>query len=80
MIRPVLLTAAIMVAAATALGAADDRRDAEREGRREPSPLVLGHRGATGYLPEHTLAEGRGPRLPYALPIFVGLLVTLWRY
>lgn len=31
-------------------------------------------------LPEHTLAHGRGPRLPYALPIFVGLLVTLWRH
>ena len=31
-------------------------------------------------LPEHTLAEGRGPRLPYAIPIFVGLLVTLWRH
>lgn len=31
-------------------------------------------------LPEHTLAHGSGPRLPYALPIFVGLLVTLWRH
>ena len=31
-------------------------------------------------LPEHTLAEGRGPRLPYAIPIFVGQLVTLWRH
>jgi len=31
-------------------------------------------------LPEHTLAHGRGPRLPYAIPIFVGLLVTLWRF
>ena len=31
-------------------------------------------------LPEHTLAQGRGPRLPYAIPIFVGLLVTLWRH
>ena len=31
-------------------------------------------------IPEHTLASGRGPRLPYALPIFAGLLVTLWRH
>jgi len=29
--------------------------------------------------PSLTLAEGRGPRLPYALPIFAGLIVTLWR-
>ena len=24
-------------------------------GAREPSPLVIGHRGAAGYLPDHTL-------------------------
>lgn len=31
-------------------------------------------------LPEMTLAHGRGPRLPYAVPIATGaLLVTLWR-
>jgi prepilin peptidase CpaA len=30
-------------------------------------------------LPEFTLEQGRGPRLAYAIPIFVGLLVTLWR-
>jgi glycerophosphoryl diester phosphodiesterase len=65
MIRPALLTATIMVAAATALVSADDRRETGREGRREPSPLVLGHRGATGYLPEHTLAS-------YALAIEQG--------
>ncbi|MFN7979723.1 MAG: prepilin peptidase [Vicinamibacterales bacterium] len=29
--------------------------------------------------PSLTLAEGRGPRLPYAVPILLGLLVTLWR-
>jgi glycerophosphoryl diester phosphodiesterase len=65
MIRPALLTATIVVAAATALVSADDRRDTGREGRRETSPLVLGHRGATGYLPEHTLAS-------YALAIEQG--------
>ena len=30
-------------------------------------------------VPELTLEGGRGPRLAYAIPIFVGLLVTLWR-
>lgn len=65
MIRHALLTATLMVAAATALVSADDRRDTGREGRRETSPLVLGHRGATGYLPEHTLAS-------YALAIEQG--------
>ena len=29
--------------------------------------------------PSLTLAEGRGPRLPYALAIFAGLVLTLWR-
>ena len=29
--------------------------------------------------PSMTLAHGRGPRLPYAVPILLGLLVTLWR-
>lgn len=28
--------------------------------------------------PSLTLEAGRGPRLPYALPIFAGLIVTLW--
>jgi prepilin peptidase CpaA len=30
-------------------------------------------------MPALTLEQGTGPRLPYALPIFVGLVVTLWR-
>ena len=30
-------------------------------------------------VPALTLEHGHGPRLPYALPIFVGLVVTLWR-
>ena len=29
-------------------------------------------------LPQLTLEHGRGPRLPYALPIFAGLVTTLW--
>lgn len=65
MIRPALLTTAAMVAVATTLVSADDRRDSGRDTRREPLPLVLGHRGATGYLPEHTLAS-------YALAIEQG--------
>ena len=65
MIRSALLTATAMVAVATTFVSADDRRDNGRDGRREPSPLVLGHRGATGYLPEHTLAS-------YALAIEQG--------
>ncbi len=31
-------------------------------------------------LPPLTLDEGRGPRLPYALPIFVGVMLTIWRH
>lgn len=28
--------------------------------------------------PALTLEHGRGPRVPYALPMFVGLIVTVW--
>ncbi len=37
---------------------------ADRNGKRDefPRPLVIGHRGAHGYLPAHTL-EGYGSRL-----------------
>jgi prepilin peptidase CpaA len=31
-------------------------------------------------MPSLTLDQGRGPRLPYALPILVGVLVTIWRH
>jgi prepilin peptidase CpaA len=31
-------------------------------------------------MPDLTLEHNAGPRLAYAVPIFVGLLVTLWRY
>jgi prepilin peptidase CpaA len=31
-------------------------------------------------LPELTLDQGKGLRLPYALPIMAGLLVTIWRH
>src|SRR5688500_13609391 len=43
--------------AAMAMGmvgvSADD--GARAGGRHEPRPLIVGHRGASGYLPEHTL-------------------------
>jgi glycerophosphoryl diester phosphodiesterase len=38
---------------------------AHRGASREPSPLVIGHRGASGYLPDHTLKS-------YALAIKLG--------
>ncbi len=42
---------------------------------------LFGHWALVGIkpLPELTLDAGRGLRLPYALPIMVGLVVTLWR-
>lgn len=54
MIRVVALGAGLLAASVTLLASTDSRRDPDR---REHRPLVLGHRGATGYLPEHTLAS-----------------------
>lgn len=54
MLRPVVLGVALASAAATVITSADSWRG---PGPDEPTPLVLGHRGATGYLPEHTLAS-----------------------
>ena len=65
MTRTALVAATIAALATPLVAAPDDRRDSRAERRREPSPLVLGHRGATGYLPEHTLAS-------YALAIEQG--------
>ena len=57
---PVVAALAVLLAAPL-LSAGDGREHvADR-----PAPLVLGHRGATGYLPEHTLAS-------YALAIEQG--------
>lgn len=50
------ITATLIALLATSLVAADDGRDG-RGARHDGAPLVLGHRGATGYLPEHTLAS-----------------------
>jgi glycerophosphoryl diester phosphodiesterase len=49
-----LLTAASLAGPAAASA---DRRDRDRDsGRDEAEPLVIAHRGASGYRPEHTLA------------------------
>ena len=31
-------------------------------------------------VPEQTLDRSRSPRLAYAIPIFVGTVITLWRH
>ncbi len=54
-----ILTLGILTALASSVASAEPRRGADR------APLVIGHRGASGYLPEHTL-EG------YALAIALG--------
>jgi glycerophosphoryl diester phosphodiesterase len=60
---PALVCALAFVAGAPAH--ADSRRDGPDPRNRFETPLVIGHRGAPGYLPEHTL-EG------YALAIELG--------
>lgn len=42
---------------------------------------LLIHWGMFGVkaVPELTIERGEGPRLAYAVPIFIGLVVTLWR-
>jgi glycerophosphoryl diester phosphodiesterase len=59
---PVLALVALAIAAAFAAPA--QARD-EHGARAPVAPIVIGHRGATGYLPEHTLAS-------YALAIELG--------
>ena len=48
--QPLALGMVLVSALATGLTSAENQRNS-------PTPLVLGHRGATGYLPEHTLAS-----------------------
>lgn len=60
------LAAAAATLLALSAGTAWAHDDGRGWGRRgEPSPLVIGHRGASGYLPEHTLES-------YALAIELG--------
>jgi len=50
------LVSGCAVAAATMAQAADDRGNAQRKAKQGSTvPLVIAHRGASGYLPEHTL-------------------------
>ncbi|MBD0280721.1 MAG: glycerophosphodiester phosphodiesterase [Thermoleophilaceae bacterium] len=50
-----VLSLGVALFAGVASGAAAD----SRSGRGETTPLVIGHRGASGYLPEHTLESYR---------------------
>ena len=60
--RAVLAALAVLVVTAPAsVAAGDDQRGRQSEN----NPLVIGHRGASGYLPEHTLQS-------YALAIRLG--------
>lgn len=49
-----LLAAALLLAAGSACAVSADRRHGQPASMAEP--LVIGHRGASGYVPEHTLA------------------------
>jgi len=53
MLRPIVLGVALASAAATVITSADGKHTRQQE----TATLVLGHRGASGYLPEHTLAS-----------------------
>ncbi len=48
--------ALVLVAVAGCAAAGQDPQAATQERGREARPLVIGHRGSAGYLPEHTLA------------------------
>lgn len=56
-LRPIALLAAAVLSACSgaALAQADKHRDPHRTAPQD-EPLVIAHRGASGYLPEHTLA------------------------
>jgi glycerophosphoryl diester phosphodiesterase len=54
-VRTAVVLAAGIVALATAVSAAGSQSKGDRGNRAEP--LVIGHRGASGYRPEHTLAS-----------------------
>ncbi len=60
-----LLTACSLLLPIAAFAATPDASVAAKNGRDEPHPLVIAHRGASGYVPEHTLAS-------YALAILQG--------
>lgn len=59
------LTACSLLLPLTGFAAPDEHAAKHQVARGEPTPLVIAHRGASGYLPEHTLAA-------YALAVFQG--------
>lgn len=56
LLRLVQTVTAAAVAAALALPMSASAHDADATGARARSPLLIAHRGASGYVPEHTLA------------------------
>ncbi|HAW24738.1 MAG TPA: glycerophosphodiester phosphodiesterase, partial [Pseudomonas sp.] len=60
-----LLAACSLLLPVAAIAATPDASVAAKHGRDEPHPLIIAHRGASGYVPEHTLAS-------YALAILQG--------
>lgn len=63
-LRPWLAACGLLLPLAS-FAAPDDREEQRHAARAEPAPLVIAHRGASGYVPEHTLAA-------YALAVLQG--------
>ena len=57
------LTACTLLLPLAGFAAPDEHAAKHQAARGEPTPLVIAHRGASGYVPEHTLAA-------YALAVF----------
>lgn len=64
-LRHLFTACSLLLPIAAFAAAPDSSSTAKLNGRDEPSPLVIAHRGASGYVPEHTLAS-------YALAILQG--------
>jgi glycerophosphoryl diester phosphodiesterase len=64
-LRHLFVACSLMLPIAAFAAQPDASSAAKLSARAEPSPLVIAHRGASGYLPEHTLAA-------YALAIMQG--------
>lgn len=60
-----LFAACSLLLPIAAFAATPDASVAAQNGCGEPHPLIIAHRGASGYVPEHTLAS-------YALAILQG--------
>jgi glycerophosphoryl diester phosphodiesterase len=50
------LTACAVLGTLSCLGHAENSAERAARGSSEPHPIVIGHRGASGFVPEHTLA------------------------